>query len=150
MECSQQGACQFKFIYYTLTSLFFALFMHLGHHFNVINNFWSHVSRELLGRFLSNLICRVPYSGKVWRGGSLANSKAFSKLKQSKLFHSSDHFIIIIISCRHLPNFFSPATFDEAICQTLFPTKHFRYTVTRLQGIYDMILIKIVPVVFVL
>ena len=39
---------------------------------------------------------KVPYSGKVCRGESLANlaiNKVFAKLKPSKPFHSSVHFI---------------------------------------------------------
>ena len=46
----------------------------------------------IIGGFLSTINERtnkVPYSGKVWQGESLANlanNKAFTKLKPSKLF----------------------------------------------------------------
>ena len=69
---------------------------------------------------------QIPYSGKAWRGESLANlanKKAFPKLKPSKLFHSSVHFIIISHATllQAFAKLFSPTTFDKVICQTLSP-----------------------------
>ena len=82
------------------------------------------------GDFEFQISQNVPYSGKIWRGESLANHPQFAKLKPSKLVFTINNLLADLLICQT----FFHQTLETSQFAKLSPAKLFLYTVVKFNG----------------